>query len=258
MKKLICLVLALTALFALTACNDEINPDVKETEPTTVQAPTEGETTQYKYLEYADHIELTDFKGNPTNVYLPKDINGKPVTSFGKIFKASLTLISISIPANSSYTTIESEAFAECQNLTNVSIGNVETIESKAFYGCQSLKVARISDTVTEIAQDAFKYCTELIVYGTPGSAAEEYCEGFNSIYFRDSKAQEETTTAATSEETSSTEESSTNEEESSTAETTTKKKVSTTKRVTTAAPATITAAPEETTRSLLNIFDLP
>lgn len=250
--------LALTALFALTACNDEINPGVKETEPTTVQAPTQGETNQYEYLEYADHIELTNFKGNPTNVYLPKDINGKPVTSFGKIFKASLTLRSVSIPANSSYTTIEAEAFAECQNLTNVSIGNVQTIESKAFYGCQSLKVARISDTVTEIASDAFKYCTELIVYGTPGSAAEEYCEGFNSIYFRDSKTPEETTTAI-SEETSSTEESSTNEEESSTAETTTKKKVSTTKKVTTtAAPTTTAAAPEETTRSLLNIFDLP
>lgn len=257
MKKLICLVLALTALFALTACNDEINPGVKETEPTTVQTPVEGETNQYKYLEYADHIELTDFKGNPTNVHLPKDINGKPVTSFGQIFKASLTLISVSIPANSSYTAIEAEAFAECQNLTNVNIGNVETIESKAFYGCQALKVARISDTVTEIAQDAFKYCTELIVYGTPGSAAEEYCNSFNSIYFRDSGTQEETTTAP-SEEESSTEENSTSEEESSTAETTTKKKVSTTGKVTTAAPTTTAAAPEETTRSLLNIFDLP
>lgn len=209
LKRIIALLLAVSALLCFTACNGDEPVEETTTEEAVTEKPVEGENDTYKFLEYSDHIELTAFKGYNSYISLPGYINGKPVTSFGKIFKESLTLVTIIIPAT--YTEIEDEAFYNACKLQNLTIhsGSLKRIGANAFLGCQALKIANIPDTVTEIHEDAFKYCTELIIYGTAGSAAEEFASNFSSVYFRDKNAgvteasTEEASTEASTEETS-------------------------------------------------------
>lgn len=213
LKRIIALLLAVSALLCFTACNGDEPVEETTTEEAVTEKPVEGENDTYKYLEYSDHIELTAFKGYNSYISLPGYINGKPVTSFGKIFKESLTLVTIIIPAT--YTEIEDEAFYNACKLQNLTIhsGSLKRIGSNAFLGCQALKIANIPDTVTEIHEDAFKYCTELIIYGTAGSAAEEFASKFSSVYFRDKNAGvTEASTEEASTEEASTEETSTDE----------------------------------------------
>ncbi len=218
LKRIIALLLALSALLCFTACNGDDPVEETTTEEVVTEAPTEGENEKYKYLEYSDHVELTAYKGYDSYVSLPSSINSKPVTSFGKIFSESLTIVTVIIPG--SYTEIADGAFYNAWKLQNLTIhsGSLKRIGANAFLGCQSLKIASIPDTVTEIHEDAFKYCTELIIYGKTGSAADEFAANFSSIYFRDKNAgaAEATTEEVSTEETAS-EEFST--EESNTAE---------------------------------------
>lgn len=200
MKRIITLFLAVTTLLCFAACNGDEPVEESTTEQSVTEAPVEGENEKYKFLEYSDHIELTAYKGYDSYVNLPSNINGKPVTSFGKIFKESLTLVTVIIP--DTYTEIEDEAFYNAWKLQNLTIysGSLKRIGANAFLGCQALKIANIPDTVTEIHEDAFKYCTELIIYGTAGSAADDFASNFSSIYFRDKNAG---VTEASTEETS-------------------------------------------------------
>ncbi len=216
MKRIIALLLALGTLLCFTACNGDEPAEETTTEAVVSEVPVEGENDTYKYLEYSDHIELTAYKAYGSYVTLPYSINGKPVTSFGTIFKESLTLVAVSIPG--SYTEIADEAFYNACKLQNLTISSesVKRIGANAFLGCQALKIANIPDTVTEIHEDAFKYCTELIIYGKTGSAADEFASNFSSIYFRDKNAG----TAEPSTEEASTEENSTVENASTEAAT--------------------------------------
>ena len=208
MKRIIALLLALGTLFCFTACNGDDPVEETTTGEVVTEAPTGGENEKYKFLEYSDHIELTAYKGYDSYIALPSNINGKPVTKFGQIFKESLTLVTVIIPGT--YTEIADEAFYNAWKLQNLTIysGSLSKIGANAFLGCQSLKIANIPETVTEIHPDAFKYCTELIIYGKTGSAADEFAADFSSIYFRDKNAG---TTEVSTEE-ASTEETSTNE----------------------------------------------
>lgn len=213
MKKIIALLLAFSTVLCFTACNGNDPVEESTTEEVVTEAPTQGENEKYKYNEYSDHIELIAYKGYDSYLSLPANINGKPVTSFGKIFKESLTLVTVIIPGT--YTEIEDEAFYNAWKLQNITIhsGSLTKIGANAFLGCQSLKLANIPETVTEIHPDAFKYCTELIIYGKTGSAADEFASNFSSIYFRDkSAAVTEASTEEASTEELSTEETSTEE----------------------------------------------
>lgn len=212
MKRIIALLLTLVTLLCFTACNGDDPVEETTTGEVVTEAPVEGENDTYKFLEYSDHIELTAYKGYSSYVTLPYSINNKPVTSFGTIFKESLTLVTIIIPG--SYTEIADEAFYNACKLQNLTItsGTVKRIGANAFLGCQALKIANIPDTVTEIHEDAFKYCTELIIYGKTGSAADEFAANFSSIYFRDrsTDANEASTEEASTEENSTVENAST------------------------------------------------
>ena len=182
-------------LFSFTACLANPEPELT-TEPTTEapkELPVSGVEGAFKYDEYSDHIVLTQYIGNNANLYVPDKIKGKPVTQFGTIFSGSLTLVSLYIGSNC--TEIVDNAFKDCYNLQRIQInGGVKSIGKLAFFGCQALKLAYIPDCVERIEEDAFKYCTDLLIYGIPGSEAERFAEQYNSIYFRDINEVLETT----------------------------------------------------------------
>lgn len=94
---------------------------------------------------------------------------------------------SVLIPA--SVTTIESDAFANCRYLNNITISSsVKNIESGAFAGCVMLQVVEIPDSVMEIAAGAFEGCSGLksVTVGDSvaviGRLAFSGCSCMNSI----------------------------------------------------------------------------
>ena len=76
-----------------------------------------------------------------TNVIIPSNYNGKPVTAIGDgAFYMMLGLSSISIP--NSITSIGAGAFLWCLELTNITIpSSVKNIGNDAFYLCQNLTI---------------------------------------------------------------------------------------------------------------------
>ncbi|MCI7803681.1 MAG: leucine-rich repeat domain-containing protein, partial [Oscillospiraceae bacterium] len=80
-----------------------------------------------------DYVEITDCDSSAVSVEIPAEIDGLPVTS------------------------IRYEAFADCKNLTSVTIpDSVTSIRYRAFSGCKYLESITIPDSVTSIGYDAF------------------------------------------------------------------------------------------------------
>ncbi len=92
-------------------------------------------------------------------------------------------LTSIEIP--NSVITIGDNAFGNCDSLTSITIpDSVTSIGYEAFRECESLASITIPDSVTSIGEDAFGICSDdLIIYGYKGSTAEQYAKD-NGIQF--------------------------------------------------------------------------
>ena len=110
------------------------------------------------------------------------------VTSIGDwAFAYCESLISITI--GNSVTSIEIYAFSSCSSLTSVTIGeSVTSIENYAFVGCSSLTSITIPNSVTSIGGSAFAYCTSLTSVTIPesvtsiGDQAFSHCSSLTSI----------------------------------------------------------------------------
>ena len=104
--------------------------------PSVVQAQDYTYTTNFPDT---NAITITGYTGTNNVVAIPDTINGLPVTSIG------------------------SNAFYECTNLTSVIIGtNVTRIGDYAFCYCSSLPGITIPPSITNIENNAFESCTSL------------------------------------------------------------------------------------------------
>jgi len=86
-------------------------------------------------------------------------------------------------------TSIGSQAFSECTNLTSITIpGSVASIGEEAFYACSYLTNAFLGNGVASIGGSAFEACVSLISVTIPGSvsniggSAFEVCVSLNSV----------------------------------------------------------------------------
>ena len=91
-------------------------------------------------------------------------------------------------------TTIENSAFADCTNLTSITIpDSVTTIGDDAFIRCYSLTSVTIPDSVTTIGDNAFQNCSSLTSITIPDSVTtiEDWafacCSSLTSITIPDS-----------------------------------------------------------------------
>lgn len=116
----------------------------------------------YTYTTNSGTITITSYTGVGGAVTITNIINGLPVTSIGTNAFASCTnLTSVTIP--NSVTNIESYAFYHCTSLTNIVIpDSVITIRSQAFDNCTSLTSVTIPNSVTSIGSSTFTNCTSL------------------------------------------------------------------------------------------------
>lgn len=89
-----------------------------------------------------------------------KDGKKVPVTEIGKNAFKGTDITQVTIP--SSVTVIRQGAFADCQDLSKVTItGGVKTIEKEAFKGC-AIKEVNLPSSVKTIGDSAFKDCDQL------------------------------------------------------------------------------------------------
>ena len=119
--------------------------------------------------------------------YILPEYNGKPVTNiFARAF-ANSNITRVAIP--DSVTTIENEAFYNCDNLVSATTGNgVTSIGDEAFRDCDKLKNMTIGNGVTMIGKNAFSECDNLTSVIIPDSVttiddyAFWYCKSLTNV----------------------------------------------------------------------------
>lgn len=158
-------------------------------QPLSVNAEIYGKEITYGYLTYQtvdenedgmfDYIQITGCDKLITEVEIPSEINGVPVTTirYGAFFSCSIK--SITIP--NTITSIGDDAFFRCENLSNVKLGNnVLSIGDNAFACCKNISNINIPDCVVSIGKNAFYSCS-LTDITLPDSVASIGREAFSN-----------------------------------------------------------------------------
>ena len=146
----------------------------------------------YRIAKQVDgSVTITEYTGKETDVGIPENIFGHPVSSIEKwAFTNNIKLQSVTIP--DSVTRIGKGAFYSCVELKTVSMGNgvkdiglsafekciqlesvtlsdqLESIGDEAFYDCRRLKNLEIPATVTSIGEECFTNCRSLTSLSIP------------------------------------------------------------------------------------------
>ena len=148
---------------------------------------------KYETLSYEvsnDTVTITDCDSNATEVTIPEQIEGYPVTIIGsKAFSHCKKLTNITIP--DSIIKIGFYAFQYCTAITNITIpDSVKRIYSNAFVYCDKLERVVIGNNVEEIGEYVFEKCYSLTTVVAPkntqkiGTAIFNYCSNLKTIYY--------------------------------------------------------------------------
>ncbi len=126
-----------------------------------------------------DFVIITDCDESATEIVLPPQIEGLPVTEISrKAFENCSSLQSISLP--DSITKIDSSAFIGCSSLTAIEIpDSVTTLGSCAFEECTSLTDVKLSNSLTEISSQTFRRCESLKSIDIPESVTVFKAQAF-------------------------------------------------------------------------------
>lgn len=118
---------------------------------------------------------LTAYNGTKTDIYIPGQIDGKPVLKLGDgIFKDKTDINSVTL--GSGIEIIGESAFENSTDLVCiVTPESLVEIGENAFSGCSSFNSVVLYDTVTNIGKNAFEGCDKLVIYTNKGTLSYIY-----------------------------------------------------------------------------------
>lgn len=139
----------------------------------------------YRVEGESDNPEVTiySYVGSDTDVTVPSEIKGKPVTTLHGTFSGKETVKKVTVPEG--VRLIEYHAFHGCTALTTVVLpSSLEEMTEYTFYQCTNLKTVSLdtaNSKLTKIGQYSFAYCEKLTGFDIP-SSLKELEEG---VFFR-------------------------------------------------------------------------
>ena len=143
----------------------------------------------WTYVENASGLTLTDYRGNDTELKIPSELDGKPVTQLEKdLFMGNRQLRKVEIP--SAVTVIGTNAFNGCTSLEEVLLPfSITSLASGTFRNCISLREINLPKGVRTIGSFAFANCRQLKnVYmmgvSTIGESAFDGCTELSSFIY--------------------------------------------------------------------------
>ncbi len=122
----------------------------------------EGKNDEYGYEIYDSYIRITKYTAEATEVKIPSEIDGRPVTVIGSLcFYQTTEITTVEIP--SSVEKIESQAFYCATKLTKIVVpDSVQFIGERAFAWCSALESVELGEGIAEIPNYCFNSCTSL------------------------------------------------------------------------------------------------
>lgn len=162
MKKILALILALTVLVCLAACNKDQTDDTNSgNDDNNVEVEFVYNGFEYQ-VNSTGTYEIIGYRGTDKEITVPSSIEGRKVTGIGTdAFKALNTITSVTIPDSITY--IADFAFAECDYITKITLpDSITTLGVGAFYSCSALEEITLSASLTEIGDLAFWDCDKL------------------------------------------------------------------------------------------------
>lgn len=195
---------------------DTASYDDNQTGVITFEVPTDikdyvmDKTAGSEGLQYSRDGKVTGYTGSDDFVIIPeyKVINGTVIKVTGiaaNAFGKEMVTLPISenellgIELSDYITEIPAGAFQNCSSLKYINFKNVTSIGDRAFAGCVGLKVAKISDNVTYLGENAFENLDGILAYAGSEAVAEavvasgakaialvisEKCDYFDNVTF--------------------------------------------------------------------------
>ncbi len=150
----------------------------------------------YRVEGESDNPEVTiySYVGSDTDVTVPSEIKGMPVTTLHGTFSGKETVKTVTIPEG--VRLIEYNAFFGCTALTTVVLpSSLEEMTEYTFYQCTNLKTVSLdtaNSKLTKIGQYSFADCGKLTGFDIPSSLKEleegvfAYCSSLKKIIIPD------------------------------------------------------------------------
>ncbi|MBO4876905.1 MAG: leucine-rich repeat protein [Ruminococcus sp.] len=116
---------------------------------------TEGTSGNIKYAKYSDRIEILGCTDGVSDLVIPSEIDGMPVTAIKRYAFQTSSVKSVTIPE--SVKTIGYWAFSGCKTITSVKLpSSLQVIEMHAFDQCPSLTTVEFPDSFIEMHTKVF------------------------------------------------------------------------------------------------------
>lgn len=158
MKKIIALAAALAIIMPLSQTVSYSHICAEEIQATADYVTENG--LIYKIAD--DSAELASSDTDLTEIIIPSEVSGKPVTAIGyNVFLGNKNIVSVELPQT--VRKIDGGAFEGCSELSEISMpDSLEYIGDGSFRDCSSLESFSMPDSVTETGGGVFSGCTSL------------------------------------------------------------------------------------------------
>lgn len=126
----------------------------------------------YTYTCFYDECWLTGYSGTETDIVIPSEINGYPVTKLDGTFSYNMSIQRVVV--SEGVEEIWNYAFDSCENLREVTLpSTLRELGLCVFSGCIQLEKINLPDGLTILDDSAFYHCDSLTSISIPDTVEE-------------------------------------------------------------------------------------